>query len=204
MQAHLEQPLAFGRSRLIALKLATLLHDSGKPAARSVEGDKIRFHGHARESARLTSEALRRLRFSSTEVRLAVTIVRHHMRPLLLAAQGTVSARAVYRFFRDTGEGGVEVLLHALADHRATYAPEAEDEEWPTLVAVAARMMDDYWRRQEEAITPEPLVSGHDLLGEFDLEPGPALASCWKRCARLKSQERCGRARRRWRWCARS
>ncbi len=173
IQGHLEQPLAYGRSRLVTLKLATLLHDTGKPAARSVEEDRIRFIGHPGESARLTGGALRRLRFNNSEVSLAVTIVSHHMRPLLLAEQGTVSARAVYRFFRDTGEAGVEVLLHALADHQATYAPDVEDEQWPRLVALVARMLDDYWRRQGERIAPEPLIRGRDLLRAFDLQPGP-------------------------------
>jgi tRNA nucleotidyltransferase/poly(A) polymerase len=172
LQAHVGQSLAYGRSRLVTLKLAVLLHDTGKPAARSVEKERIRSLGHPRESARLTGDVLRRLRFNNAEVRLAVVIVRHHMRPLLLAEQQAVSARAVYRFFRDTAEGGVEVLLHALADHRATYAPGAKDRQWPRLVALVARMLDDYWRRQEERVSPEPLISGRDLLQGFDLEPG--------------------------------
>ncbi len=175
LQAHLEQPLAYGRSRLVTLKLATLLHDTGKPQARSVEEGRIRFIGHPGESARLTGDILRRLRFNNSEVGLAVTIVRHHMRPLLLAGQRTVSVRAVYRFFRDTGEAGVEVLLHALADHQATYAPGVEDEQWPRLVALVARMLDDYWRRRGERIAPEALIGGRDLLRTFDLQPGPRI-----------------------------
>jgi poly(A) polymerase len=175
IQAHVEQPLGYGRPRLVTLKLATLLHDTGKPEARTVEEDRIRFIGHPSESARLTGEVLRRLRFNNSEVALAGTIVRHHMRPLLLAGQETVSTRAVYRFFRDTGEAGVEVLLHALADHQATYAPEVEDERWPRLVALVARMLDDYWRHQEGRIAPKPLITGGDLLRAFDLQPGPRI-----------------------------
>jgi poly(A) polymerase len=106
-------------------------------------------------------------------VRLGETIVRHHMRPLLLANQESVSSRAVYRFFRDTREAGVDVLLHALADHRATHDPEADDESWPHLVALAARMLADYWQRSAERVAPPPLLGGHDLLREFELQPGP-------------------------------
>ena len=115
---------------------------------------------------------MQRLRFNKPEVRLGMAIARHHMRPLLLAAQGSVSGRAVYRFFRDTEDAGVDGVLHALADHRATYAPGAEDEEWPRLVALAARRLGDYWQRRQR-VAPEPLVSGRDLLRELDLEPGP-------------------------------
>ncbi|MEJ2208650.1 MAG: HD domain-containing protein [Anaerolineae bacterium] len=170
--AHLDERLGHGRPRLVSLKLATLLHDTGKPAARSEEQGRIRFLGHPQDSARITAEVMQRLRFNKPEVRLGMTVARHHMRPLLLAAQGSVSARAVYRFFRDTKDAGVDVVLHALADHRATFAPDVKDEEWPPLVALSARMLGDYWQRRQR-VTPEPLVSGHDLLRTFDLEPGP-------------------------------
>jgi poly(A) polymerase len=99
--------------------------------------------------------------------------VRHHMRPLLLANQESVSSRAVYRFFRDTGDAGVDILLHALADHRATYAPGAEDDRWAHLVDLAARMLASYWERQAEQVAPPPLIDGHDLLRAFELQPGP-------------------------------
>lgn len=174
IQTHLARPLGESRSRLVTLKLAALLHDTGKPAARSVDDDgRVHFLGHHKEGVRLVERALRRLRFNNAEVRLAETIVRHHMRPLLLANQADVSARAVYHFFRDCGEGGVEVLLHALADHRATYAPDVRDDRWPRLMELTARMLADYWERQAERVAPPPLLDGYDLLREFGLQPGP-------------------------------
>lgn len=174
IEAHVQEPLGHGRPRLVTLKLATLLHDTGKPAARSEQEERIRFLGHPRGSARITGDVMRRLRFNKIEVRLGMAITRQHMRPLLLASQGSVSARAVYRFFRDTGDAGVDVVLHALADHQATYAPGAEDTQWPQLVALAARMLGDYWQ-QRERVAPKSLVGGRDLLREFDLESGPRI-----------------------------
>ncbi len=160
-------------ARRVILKLAALLHDTGKASTRTVdEIGRIRFIGHAKIGARITAQALRRLRLSRTEVRLGETIVRHHMRPLLLANQQSVSARAVYRFFRDTGDAGVEVLIHALADHRATHSPAVPDDRWPRLVALTERMLRDY-EEHRERITPPPLINGHDLLREFGLQPGP-------------------------------
>ena len=173
---HLAQQMSAERSRLVTVKLAALLHDTGKPWDRTVdEGGRIRFLGHEKEGTAITGRTLRRLRFSNAEVRLAETIVRHHMRPLLLADQESVSRRAVYRFFRDTGETGVDILLHALADHRATYAPEAVDDRWPRLVAVAARMLTDFWERPRQAVAPPPIIGGRDLLRELDLQPGPQI-----------------------------
>jgi hypothetical protein len=162
------------RTRLITLKLAALLHDAGKPLARTMdETGRIRFIGHHEAGTRIAGEVLTRLRLSRIEVRLGETIVRHHMRPLQLAREMRVSARAVYRFFRDTGDAGVEVLLHALADNRATYAPDAEYDQWPRLADLSARMLGDYWERQAERVAPAPLIDGSVLLREFDLLPGP-------------------------------
>jgi hypothetical protein len=118
---------------------------------------------------------MRRLRFNRSEVRLGQTIVRHHMRPLLLARQESVSSRAVYRFFRDTGEAGVEVLLHALADDRAKCPPGVRDEAWSRLVALTARMLADYWERGAQRVDPPPLLDGNDLQHELGLQPGPQI-----------------------------
>jgi tRNA nucleotidyltransferase/poly(A) polymerase len=174
LQAHLAQIVSDTRPRLVTLKLAALLHDTGKPAAHSVDQQgRIRFIGHQKGGAKIAAGVLRRLRFHNAEVRLAEAIVRHHMRPLLLARDESVSSRAVYRFFRDTGDAGVEVLLHALADHRATYAPGVGDKQGARLVALAARMLQDYWERREQQVAPPPLLDGNDLMREFELQPGP-------------------------------
>jgi tRNA nucleotidyltransferase/poly(A) polymerase len=175
--ARLLARLAGGRPRLVLLKMALLLHDTGKAATRSEDQGRIRFIDHERVGARLAGEALRRLRFNKPEVHLVQTIVRGHMRPPLLAEQESVSGRAVHRFFRDTEEAGIEVLLHALADHAAIYPPGLEDERWPRLVALVARMLAEYWERPAKAVTPPSLLSGHDLIRELGVVPGPEVGA---------------------------
>jgi hypothetical protein len=79
------------------------------------------------------------------------------------------------RFFRDTGAGGVDVLLHALADHLAIYPPGQGLDRWQRLLALTGRMLADYWERPSQRVEPPRLVDGHDLLAAFDLEPGPVI-----------------------------
>jgi tRNA nucleotidyltransferase/poly(A) polymerase len=174
LRAHVGRLLGGGRSRLVTLKLAALLHDTGKPAMRSVEDDgRIRFIDHEKLSASLAGDALRRLRFNNSEVRLAGTVIRHHTRPIGLASQESVSPRAIYRFFRDTGNAGVEVLLHSLADHHARLEPAAQDDVGPRLLALIARMLADYYDRRQERVNPPSLIDGDNLMAELGLEPGP-------------------------------
>ena len=176
LRAHFAQMISETRPRLVAVKLATLLHDSGKAQAYAVDGDqgqeRIWFIDHNQIGADLVEEALRRLKLSAAEIRVGKAIARHHLRPLLLANQESVSARAVYRFFRDTEQAGVDVVIHALADHLATYAPGTGEGAWSHLVSLAARMLGDYWERSAERVAPPELLNGHDILGEFGLQPG--------------------------------
>ncbi len=174
IQDHLARVLSDERPSLITLKLSALLHDTGKAEASTVDAEgRVRFLGHQKDGAHIAAGVLRRLRFSSAEAKLGDAIVRNHMRPLLLANQRSVSSRAIYRYFRDTGRAGVEILIHALADHLATYGRFAEDDQWTRLVALTARMLGDYWDRQATRIDPPPLVRGRDLIDECGLQPGP-------------------------------
>ena len=175
LNRHLAGAVSGDRPRVVTLKMAVLLHDVGKPAARSEEGGRIRFLGHEQIGSKMARGALERLRFSGAEARLAECIVRNHMRPLALANEGSVSSRAVYRFFRDTQDAGLDVVLHALADHLATHAFETHGSGWRKLVDLATRMLEYRLQRVNGPAKEPPLVNGRDLLRAFDLEPGPQI-----------------------------
>lgn len=179
LQTRFAQMTSETRPRLAMLKLAALLHDVGKAEVYSVEDapgqGRIRAIGHDQIGADLVEEALRRLKLSAGEMRLGKAIVRHHLRPLLLAAQESVSPRAVYRFYRDSEQAGVDVLIHALADQLATYAPGTGEDVLAHLLSLVARMLGDYWERPAERVTPPTLLNGHDLLEKFGLKPGPQI-----------------------------
>ena len=170
---HLGQKTAGERNRLIVLKLATLLHDVGKPSTLSVDEEGLtHFYGHEKEGAAEAARVMRRLRFSTQEVRGTRTIVAHHMRPALLSREPKVTRRAVYRFFRDTGSWGVEVCLLALADHLATWLDELIPERWERRTQVVGMLLEHYfWHR--EVIAPPPLIRGDELIEALGLEPGP-------------------------------
>ena len=174
--AHLSQPISDDRSRLTVLKLVALLHDLGKPATKSFDDEGgIHFYGHEGEGAEVVGVILRRLRFGGNEVSLAKTIVANHMRPCLLADQEVVTRRAVYRFFRDTGDAGVDTLLLYLADHLATWGPNLRMARWHKRAEFVASMLADYYERNQKVISPPKLISGHDLMEEFGLEEGPRI-----------------------------
>jgi putative nucleotidyltransferase with HDIG domain len=175
LEAHLNTRLAGDRPARWLLMLAALLHDAGKPATRSLDPDgRIRFFNHDQVGAGLATQRLAELRFSNDENRRVSTIVAHHLRPLLLANTPALTRRAIYRFFRDTGPAGVDVVLLSLADFLGTHAdgPPPVDE-WNRLLDVCSALLQAYFERPAEAVYPPSLITGDDLLAEFALEPGP-------------------------------
>lgn len=177
---HLEASFTPERKASTLLILAGLYHDAGKPATRSVEagpeGERIRFLGHEQVGAEMIAARAAALRLSNEEAQRLQTIVLHHMRPLLLAQSGEMpSKRATYRFFRDTGEAGVDICLLSLADVLATYGPALPPQVWGHHLDVVRALFEAWWERREDDVLPPPLIDGNDLLGHFKLQPGPLI-----------------------------
>ncbi|MGC8837211.1 MAG: CCA tRNA nucleotidyltransferase [Anaerolineae bacterium] len=175
LQARLAQSSGFGRTRALLVKWAALLHDVGKPQCQSREpGGRIRFLQHDAAGAKLARQAAIRLRLDRHEAETLAVMVQHHMRPSLLAEEPRVTGRAIYRYFRDTGEAGVETVLLALADHLAVWGPNLQPERFARRLELAARLLEAYFWRREEAVSPPRLVTGEDLLA-LGVPQGPRI-----------------------------
>jgi len=169
---HFQEEVSEGHTRAALLKLAALLHDVAKPETRTIDDDgRMRFFGHAQAGALRAAAVARRLRFSRAEVRQTEAMVKEHLRPLQIARDGPPSRRALYRYFRDTGEAAIDVLFLSLADHLATVGPRLDWDDWQAHLNVVGFIL--AWRFQEELAAPPRLVTGHDLIDALDLTPGP-------------------------------
>src|SRR5690606_38918517 len=83
-----------GTSRLVLLKLATLLHDVSKPETKSRQPDgRIRFLGHPEQGAVKAAAICERLRFGNRETRFVSLLVEEHLRPTMLAPPGEPPSR---------------------------------------------------------------------------------------------------------------
>lgn len=174
--AHLAVEVSSGRDRALLLKLAALLHDVGKPETRSQDDDgRIHFYDHELTGAKLAAGRLQDLHFSRDEVECVRVMVGSHMRPTHLACAGQVTRRAVYRYFRATGDAGVEVVLLSLADHLAIWGPHLREEYWARQLEVAETLLSHYFERHAETVAPPSLVTGDDLMAELGLEAGPEI-----------------------------
>jgi tRNA nucleotidyltransferase/poly(A) polymerase len=173
LAAHLSRVVSDTRDRRFILKLSALLHDVGKPLTRSVGDDgRVHFYQHESVGADLAVQRCQALRFSGDEIALVRTIVLHHLRPGHLAGAKKLTRRAVYRYFKATGEAGVEVGLLSLADMLATWGPALPSRHWLRRLDVVGALLSAFFD-QSEVVAPPPLINGRDLMATLELVPGP-------------------------------
>lgn len=175
---HFAESLNADRSVRAALFFAALYHDNQKPATKTVEyTGRIRFFDHDVRGAVVAEERGRVLHLSNDEVERIGLIVRHHMRfhfftSRLEGEKKEPSRKAIYRFFRDSGEAGVDLVLLGLADVRGTQGPALTLETWTAALEIARILLENYWEKPQEVIDPPRLLNGNELMSELGLEQG--------------------------------
>jgi poly(A) polymerase len=175
LATHLSRVVSDTRERGFTLKLAALFHDVGKAITATMDPDgRIRFLGHEKNSADLTVQRMRALHFSRDEIGLVHTIVAHHMRPGQLAQSKGPTRRAIYRFFKSTGDAGVEIGLLSLADTLATWGPTLPSRAWSRVLSVVSTLVGAYFEG-DEIVTPPTIIDGHQLMSALGLKPGPEI-----------------------------
>lgn len=196
LAAHFSERLTTDRSLEGLLFFAALYHDVAKPLmAEEGEDGRIRFWRHDEEGAAMAAERARLLHLSNDEIDRLTRIIRGHMRILgmvnrMLTVQGDdlerkqaeirarsdaglPSRRAIYRFFRDTREAGVEIVLLSLADLRGTYEHTLPESTWKAALDVSRALLAHYWEYPEKAVKPPSLLNGHEVMQAFGVSPGP-------------------------------
>jgi poly(A) polymerase len=171
---YLGEELSSQRKRSSLLKLACILHDIGKPKSLRREKGKIIFHGHERIGLGLTRIISRRLKLANDEIRSLERIVLWHLRPGYLAGCLRPTERAIFRYFRDTGDDALAVLLLSLADQRATKGPlitaDSRLRHEKTVKALIRRLL-----KQKNEKKSARLLNGNDIMRKFKLPPSPLI-----------------------------
>jgi UDP-N-acetylglucosamine pyrophosphorylase/tRNA nucleotidyltransferase/poly(A) polymerase len=80
------------------LRLATLLHDIGKPETFILEEGSGHFYGHASESSKTAEIILKRLKYSNKQIKKVVLLIHHHMRLIDLNNE-----KSIRKFIRKLG-----------------------------------------------------------------------------------------------------
>jgi len=147
------------------VRLASLLHDIGKPRAKRGEGPNATFYGHEVIGARMTAQILSRLRFSKKDIEKIVKLVRYH---LFYYNVDEVSEASVRRLIRKVGlENTNDLLQVRMADRIGSGCPKAEPYKLRHLRYVIEKVSKD-------PISMKMLkLSGDNVMKILGIKPGP-------------------------------
>lgn len=171
---YLNENISGERKRRALIKLAALLHDIGKPQAMRREEGKLKFHGHERVGFNIADGIATRLKLSNGESEALKKIILWHLRPGYLSDSKHLSQRAIFRYFRDTGEEAVSTLLVSLGDQRSTKGPLTSKESRQAHEKLVSRLLKENFRRKKEKKLTR-LITGDDLIKKFKLQPSPLI-----------------------------
>lgn len=151
----------------IYVRMASLLHDIGKPATKRGQGESATFYGHEVVGARITVKILDRLRFSKKDIEKVFNLVRYH---LFYYNVGEVSEASVRRLVRKVGPEQVDELLQVrMADRIGSGCPKAEPYKLRHLRYIIEKVSKD-------PVSVNMLkVSGDDVIKMLKEKPGPKI-----------------------------
>lgn len=149
------------------VRLASLLHDVGKPRTKNGDGPDSTFYNHEIVGAKMTAKILDRLKFSSKDNEKITKLVRHH---LFYYNVDEVGESSVRRLVRQVGfENMDDLLCVRMADRIGSGVPKAEPYKLRHLRYIIEKVSKD-------PITASMLkISGNDVMEILKIKPGPKI-----------------------------
>ncbi len=170
----------------VALRIAALLHDIGKPRTRKLEdGGAVTFHHHDIVGARMARKRLQALRFDGETTDAVATLIELHLR-FFGYAEGAWTDAAVRRYVRDAGELLERLHILTRADvttrnrRKAQRLASAYDDIENRIAAL---------REQEELDAIRPELDGNRIQQVLGIKPGREVGEAYRFLLDLRLDE---------------
>lgn len=160
---HSIMSLKFCLSKDPIVRLATLIHDIGKPYVARGEGENRTFYNHEMVSYKISADLADRLKFSKNEKEKLVTLVRWHQ----FTCDERQTDSAIRRFIRNVGRQYLQDMLDLRVGDRL--GGGARETSW-RLEKFKQRLVEV--QRQPFGVA-DLKVNGHDVMKILGLKPGP-------------------------------
>ncbi|KKU87914.1 hypothetical protein A3A64_03435 [Candidatus Gottesmanbacteria bacterium RIFCSPLOWO2_01_FULL_48_11] len=148
------------------VRLATLLHDIGKPKTFHKDDTQlITFYNHEVVGARIASDIARRLRLSRRDSEKLVTLIRWHQ----FSVDERQTDAAIRRFIRRAGKENLADMLALRIGDRL--GGGARETSWRL----------ELFKKRLEEVQKQPFAvadlhaDGHDVMKIFAIKPGPEI-----------------------------
>ncbi len=165
-----------GISHLAVCKVASLLHDIGKPSTWVITDEgKHTFIGHENIGAQMVPAIAQRLRWSNAVENLVTMLIALHLRPGQLFHHTQASAKGINRLYRRAGTDFPALILLAFGDLCATCGPQMTKEKSDFLREKFYQLLSGYQEYSVMAESLEKLLDGNEIMQLLDLKPGKQL-----------------------------
>jgi poly(A) polymerase/tRNA nucleotidyltransferase (CCA-adding enzyme) len=147
------------------VRIASLLHDIGKPRTKRGEGINSTFYNHEVVGAQITEKVLDRLRFPKKDVIKITNLVRYH---LFYYNVDEVGESSVRRLIKNVGLESVEELLQLrMADRIGSGCPKAEPYKLRHLKYMIEKVSKD-------PVSVKMLkINGQEVINGLKIKPSP-------------------------------
>ncbi len=170
----------------VALRLAALLHDIGKPRTRRLEaGGGVTFHHHDIVGARMARKRLAALRFDGETTDAVAALIELHLR-FFGYAEGAWTDAAVRRYVRDAGS--LLERLHILTRADVTTRNRRKAERLAAAYDDIERRIAEL-REQEELDAIRPELDGNEIQGLLGIPPGREVGEAYRFLLDLRLDE---------------
>ncbi len=157
---------AADRNFNLALRLAALFHDVGKPKSRRRKGEGYSFYGHEVVGARQTARILKELALPKKLSETVVNLVRWHM---FFSDPDEVTLSAVRRMIRNVGKEHIqELLCLRMCDRIGSGRPKEQPFRFRKYKAMVDQALKD-------PVSVQMLKIDGGRLKELGLAPGPSM-----------------------------
>jgi len=156
-------------SRKLEVRLASLLHDIGKPKTKRGNGYRSTFYNHDHVGARMTRAILVRLRYPVSVIEQVTMLVDNH---LFYYNVGEVTEASVRRLIRRVGLGNMKDLMDVrIADRLGSGVPKAK----PYKLRHLEYMID---KVSKDPVSVKMLaINGSDLIKGLSMDAGPRIGA---------------------------
>lgn len=164
---HLVKSLAHCPSKNPVTRLATLLHDIGKPVVfrKDEKTSLITFYNHEVVGASIVKNITNRLNFSKKDREKLVTLTRWHQ----FTVDETQTDSALRRFIRRVGKDNLQDIIDLRIGDRL--GGGARETSW--RLRLFLKRLEEV---QKQPFTVADLkVDGHDVMKIFNIPPGPVI-----------------------------
>jgi poly(A) polymerase len=165
-----------GQPADLVVRLASLLHDIGKPATRRFEaGGVVTFYHHDVVGAKLAKKRLRELRFDNDTIAAVAKLIELHLRFFGYSEQAW-SDSAVRRYVRDAGDQleRLHILVRADVTTRNKRKADRLSFAYDDLEARIAELAE---REELQSIRPE--LDGEEIMAILEVTPGRVVGEAY-------------------------